>query len=106
MFGAYDADLFEYRECLVDRAQSDAGILALDDQVDVLGRRMPLRLQKGLEDGPALGGKGVAGPAQFLPDVGYEHARCIRLRCLLISNHSDFRVYHTGFFLPRCTIAV
>ena len=46
MLGAYYAYLFQYGERLVDRAERHARVLALDDQVDVLGGRVSLRPER------------------------------------------------------------
>ena len=43
VLGAYDAYFLQYGEGLVDRAERHARVLALDDQVHVLGGRVSLR---------------------------------------------------------------
>jgi hypothetical protein len=59
VLGFDQADLLQYRERLVNRAERHLGIPLLDEEVDFLGRWVPIVVLERLEYGTPLGGQGI-----------------------------------------------
>ena len=82
MLGVYDPDLLQHAQSLVDGAERHARVLPLDEQVDVLGRRVPPALAQRLQNRLALGGQRVARPAKPLAYIPLQRSAHVPLESL------------------------